>query len=335
MIVIGVIGYGYWGPNLARNFTELQPSVRLAAIADLRQERRDLAARRYPSCTVTADYRDILNDPAVDAVLIATPVWTHFPLAAEALRAKKHVLVEKPIAATAAEAEELTALAEREGKVLLVDHPFIYTGAVAKLKQLIDENKLGDLLYIDSVRINLGLFQPDVNVVFDLAVHDISIIDYLLERSPVSVHAVGASHTDRGNENIAYVTIDYGGNLLAHIHVNWLSPVKIRRMIVGGTRNMVIYDDVEPSEKIKVYDRGVRLTMDGDSQYSILTEYRVGDMHAPKLDQTEALLAEARHFVDCVEKGVRPRTGGRDGVKVVRLLEAATESLKTGHAVRV
>ena len=335
MINIGIIGYGYWGPNLARNFAELQPRARLLSIADMREERRQIAQNRYPDCLVVSDYRDLLRNPEIDAVLIATPVSTHFQIAVEVLQANKHVFVEKPITSTVADAKQLIAFAQQQGRVLLVDHPFIYTGAVRKIKEIMSSGLLGDILYVDSVRINLGLFQSDVNVVHDLAVHDVSIISYLLDRDPLLVRAVGACHTGTGLENIAYITLDFGDNLLANIHVNWLSPVKVRTMLIGGSKNMILYNDVEPSEKIKVYDRGISLKSTGDlaHSYTVLTEYRVGDMYAPKLDQTEALLIEARHFLDCIEKGETPRSGGKESLRVIRVLEAASHSLKSGVAV--
>lgn len=339
MINVGLIGYGYWGPNLARNFGELRPRARLTTIADQRPDRRELAQNRFPGVRVVADHRDILTNPAIDAVLIATPPSTHFALASEALASGKHVLVEKPLTETTEQAGRLIELAHQAARVLLVDHPFIYTGAVQKIKQLVDAGTLGQVLYLDSVRINLGLFQSDVNVIHDLAVHDIAIFDYLLRRDPISVMATGACHTATGVENIAYITLDYDDSILAHIHVNWLAPVKIRTMIIGGTKNMVIYDDVEPSEKVKVYDRGVNLleamNMDVERSYKVWTEYRIGDMYAPRLDQTEALAVEARHFLDCIEKGVQPLTDGESGRRVVRILEAAGRSLREGIPVRL
>jgi predicted dehydrogenase len=287
---IGLIGYGYWGPNLLRNFAEID-GVEVRWCADTRPDRQALAKRRYPLLEVTGDANDILKDPAVEAVVIATPVFTHYPLVRQALEHGKHVLVEKPMSRTVAECEELGELAEKKGLVLMVDHTFIYTGAVRKTKEMIDVGELGDLHYFDSVRVNLGLFQHDIDVVWDLAPHDLSILTYLFHERPKHVSAVGSDHMGSGLADIAYLSLHYEGRFIAHIHVNWLSPVKVRQILIGGSRRMLVYDDTEPSEKIRVYDRGVRITTE-EGIYSTLIDYRTGDMWAPKLELREALATE-------------------------------------------
>jgi predicted dehydrogenase len=293
---LGVIGYGYWGPNLVRNFCELE-DVELKWCADLRADRRALASRRHPGGQTTADADTIFRDDDVDAVAIATGVGTHHGLAIRALRAGKHVLIEKPMTRTVREGKELLALAENAHLVLMVDHTFIYTGAVRKMKEIIDGRELGDLHYLDSVRINLGLFQSDVDVLWDLAPHDLAILTHLVPEMPTRVTADGADHTGSGFVDVAYMTLQYTANFIAHLHANWLSPVKIRQMLVGGSRRMLVYDDMEPSEKIRVYDRGVRVTTE-EGIHRTLVDYRTGDMWAPKLEHREALAAECEHFCE-------------------------------------
>jgi predicted dehydrogenase len=326
---VGVIGYGYWGPNLVRNFSEAAGS-RVVAVSDLRDERLAQVRDRYPAVRTTADTRELLADPAVDAVIVATPVATHYRLAMAAIEAGKHVLVEKPLATGRAEAEALIAAARRRGVVLMVDHTFVYTGAVQKIRELVDGERLGRLLYYDSVRVNLGLFQHDVDVLWDLAVHDLSIMDFVLGQPPLAVSAAGVAHVPGQPVNTAYLTCYFEDNLIAHFHVNWLAPVKIRRTLIGGDRQMIVYDDLEPSEKVKVYDKGITLgngAGGNEGAYDLLVGYRAGDMHAPQLSMTEALRVEAEHFVDCVRTGRTPLTSGEAGLRVVRILEAATESL--------
>jgi predicted dehydrogenase len=335
MITVGVIGYGYWGPNLVRNFAET-PGARVGFVTDTRVERLSHVSARYPSTKVSTEYRDLINDPGVDAVAIATPVSSHFDLAMEALRAGKHVLVEKPITSTSGQATMLIAEAERRGLVLMVDHTFVYTNAVGKMRELTQAGDLGEIYYYDSVRINLGLFQHDVNVLWDLAVHDLSIMDFVLGQSPVAVSATGLAHVPGQPENIAYMTMFFEGQLIAHVHVNWLAPVKVRRTLLGGSRRMIVFDDLEASEKIKVYDRGISVNPSHENVYQMLVGYRAGDMWAPQLGITEALHTEARHFVDCIENKQVPRTDGHAGLRVVRLLEAATESMaQQGRPVTV
>jgi predicted dehydrogenase len=326
MIGIGVIGYGYWGPNLVRNFAETA-GARVVCVSDRRRERLDAAAGRYPSVRVSTDYRDLVADPAVDAVAIATPVSTHHDLAMAALEAGKHVLVEKPIAATSAQAERLIEEAARRGLILMVDHTFVYTGAVMKMRELARGGELGDIYYYDSVRINLGLFQHDVNVLWDLAVHDLSIMDDVLGVQPVAVSATGLSHVAGEPENIAYMTMFFESKLIAHVHVNWLAPVKVRRTLLGGSRRMIVFDDLEASEKIKVYDKGISVNPSPENVYQMLVGYRTGDMWAPQLAVREALHTEAAHFIECIERSTPPRTDGQAGLRVVRLLEAATSSM--------
>ena len=326
MIRIGVIGYGYWGPNLVRNFMEAR-DCDVQAICDTRPERLATAHARYPAAEVTTDYREILADPAVDAVAIATPVSTHFPLALEALMAGKHVWVEKPMTTTADEAQRLIDEADRRGLALHVDHTFVYTGAVRKIRELVTSGALGRIYYYDSVRVNLGLFQRDVNVIWDLAVHDLSIMDYVLPVVPRAVSATGVGHVAGSPENVAYLTLFFDDSTIAHVHVNWLAPVKVRRTLIGGSNKMIVYDDLEPSEKIKVYDKGLRLGEEGESRYQLLVGYRSGDMWAPQIEMTEALLGEANHFADCIGRGVPTITSGEAGLRVVRILEAASASM--------
>ncbi|MDB5540175.1 MAG: putative dehydrogenase [Devosia sp.] len=335
MIGIGVVGYGYWGPNLVRNLIEI-PTAQLRWVCDLRTERLAGMRSRYPAVQITEDYEELLRDPKVDAVCIATPVATHFTMAMKALRAGKHVFVEKPIAANARDAERLVEEAERRGLVLAVDHTFIHTGAVRKMRELVG-NSLGQLYYYDSVRINLGLFQHDVSVIWDLAVHDLAIMDYLLPERPVAVAATGMSHVPGEPENIAYLTLYFPSRLIAHVHVNWLAPVKVRRTLISGSERMIVYDDLEPSEKVKIYDKGITLTgspaRHGENIRQMLVGYRTGDMTAPQLDTTEALTRELKEFVSCIETGLVPTADGRAGLRVVRILEAATQSVNQRGAV--
>ena len=327
MIRVGVVGYGYWGPNLVRNFSDVA-GCEVAAVSDLSAERRALATRRHPSVTAVADPAEMIRDPRIDAIIIATPVSSHYHLAMEALAAGKHVWVEKPLALNAAQAERLVEQADRVGKTLLVDHTFAYTPAVRKMRELVESDDLGQIYYYDSVRVNLGLFQHDVNVIWDLAVHDLSIMDYVLGEKPLAVSATGMAHVPGQPENIAYLTLFYPSSLIAHVHVNWLAPVKVRRTLVGGSRKMIVYDDLEPSEKIKVYDKGLTLRDNPESVYQRLAGYRSGDMWAPQINLSEALHTEANHFVRCIESGDTPLTDGRAGLRVVRILEAASQSMR-------
>lgn len=326
MIKIAVIGYGYWGPNLIRNIQDSDGAC-VVSCCDTNPERLAHAKSKYPTVEVTESYDDILRDPLVDAVAISTPVATHYKMARKALEHGKHVLLEKPITASVAEAEQLVDLAEKFKLTFMVDHTFIYTGAVRKMKELIEQGELGDLYYLDSVRINLGLVQSDVNVLWDLAPHDIAILEHLVKERPVSVCANGACHVGNGLENIAYLTVYYDSGLIAHFHNNWLSPVKVRTMLVGGSKKTIHYDDMEASEKIKIYDRGVDIVTP-QSLCDIRVSYRLGDMWAPKLDSTEALKRMASEFITCVQGGRCPITDGVSGLNVVKILEAAEMSIK-------
>jgi predicted dehydrogenase len=327
VIGVGVIGYGYWGPNLVRNFMEAAGS-RVIAVSDLNSRRLELASRRYPAITATEDYRVLIQHPKVDLVAIATPVSTHFELAMGALRAGKHVLVEKPLARTSEEGLRLLEEAARRGLRVFVDHTFVYTGAVRRIRELVQAGELGDLYYYDSTRVNLGLFQPDVNVIWDLAVHDLAIMDYVLPIRPVAISAMGVSHVPGGPENIGYLTMLFEGSVIAHLSVNWLSPVKVRRTLIAGSRKMVVYDDMELSEKVKVYDRGITVQDSREAIYRMLVDYRMGDMWAPRLDSTEALKVEAHEIIAALETGAEFASDGYAGLQVVRILEAATKSMK-------
>jgi len=326
MIKIGVIGYGYWGPNLVRNFNESGLAV-VRMVSDLRAERLSQAALRYPAIRPTERYQDLLEDSSLDAVAIATPVSSHYELALAALQSGKHVLVEKPFTATVEQGARLIEEAERRKLTLMVDHTFLFTPAVRKIKDLVATGELGQLYYYDSVRVNLGLFQHDVNVLWDLAVHDLSIMDFILGAQPQAVSATGVAHVDDQPEDVAYLTCYFADNIIAHFHVNWLAPVKIRRTLIGGSQKMVVYDDLEPSEKVKVYDKGITVT-EPDGVYKMMVGYRTGDMWAPQLAMTEALKAEAQHFIECIHAGAKPLTDGQAGLNVVRILEAATASMR-------
>jgi predicted dehydrogenase len=327
VIKIGVIGYGYWGPNLVRNFAET-PGAQVAAVSDFDPAKLALVQRRFPGCKTTTDYRELLNDPAIDAIVIATPVRTHYALALEALRAGKHVWLEKPMTETSDEARHLIDEAQARDLVLLVDHTFIYTGAVTKMHEIIKSGQLGKIYYYDSIRVNLGLFQRDVSVISDLAVHDFSILDHLLDEHPVAVTASGTNHFPGTPENLAYVTLFYESGIIAHANVSWLAPVKVRQILVGGSNKMITYDDLEPSEKIKIYDKGVSFTDDPEKIQEMRVGYRTGDMWAPKLAVTEALRVEGEHFIDCVTHKRKPRTDGELGLRVVEIIEAANESMR-------
>jgi predicted dehydrogenase len=325
MLNIGVIGYGYWGPNLVRNFVESE-HTQVLGVADMASSRLKLVEARYPHIQTSTDARALIANPKIDAIVVATPVSTHFDLAMEALRAGKHVLVEKPLASTSGQALRLIEEAARRKRVLMVDHTFVYTSAVRKIRELVANGELGQPYYYDSVRINLGLFQHDVNVLWDLAVHDLSILHYVLPGDPIAISATGMGHLT-ASENIAYLTLFFADSLIAHIHVNWLAPVKVRRTMIGGSRRMLIYDDVEGSEKVKVYDKGVQMSDTPESLHQLRVNYRAGDMWAPRIDNTEALKVEVQEFVDAIQADREPLTGGEAGLKVVRILEAATYSM--------
>jgi predicted dehydrogenase len=327
MIRIGVIGYGYWGPNLVRNFMAA-PGSAVMRVCDLRKERLSSLGKLYPGLKTCTDSSELINDPEIDAVVIATPVSSHFDLAMSALKAGKHVLVEKPLAAKSDQARKMVDEATARNLVLLVDHTFVYTDAVRKIRELISSGQLGEIYYYDAVRVNLGLFQHDVNVIWDLAIHDLSIIDHVLPSKPVAVAATGISHVPGQPENVAYITLFFSGAQIAHVHVNWLTPVKVRHTLIGGSEKMILYDDLEPSEKLKVYDKGIDVTPEPEDVYKMLVSYRLGDMWAPQLSNTEALQTEAQHFIDCIEHNKQPETDGSAGLRMVNLIEAAETSLR-------
>lgn len=331
MIKIGLIGFGYWGPNLARNFNA-SPDIELSAICDFSPDRREAAARLYPQAEVTKDPAEIFKNTALDTVAVATPVSTHFEFAEKALNSEKHVWLEKPMTEKVEQGEELIELAHKKNKVLLVDHTFVYTGAVMKMKELIEKNELGDLIYYDSTRANLGLFQQDVDVVWDLAPHDISIMDHLMPAEKVAVSATGSHFYGNGIVPKALLTVYMENKLVAHINVSWVSPVKVRDTFIGGTSKMIVFDDNEPSEKIKVYDKGVDLYESKEDLYRLKVQYRIGDMYAPRLETHEALAFETEHFADCILNNKKPITNGKTGLEVVKILVASKESLAKNGA---
>jgi predicted dehydrogenase len=328
MIKIGLIGFGYWGPNLARNFSG-NSHLKLTAICDSSGDRLARAHRLYPHTALCRTVEEFFAINDLDAIAIATPVATHYELAKRALESGRHVWLEKPMTESVDQAERLIELAYRHTKTLLVDHTFVYTGAVRKIKQIIDRGELGKPMYYDSTRVNLGLFQQDINVIWDLAPHDISIMDYVIPFRKQAVSATGLHFFGNGLVPKSLLTIYLEGNIVAHINVSWVSPVKIRQTLIGGTAKMIVYDDSQPSEKIKIYDKGVELDVaDKEEIYQLKVQYRVGDMYSPKLEDHEALALETEHFVDCVTNMKKPLTGGREGLEVVKVLVAAQESLE-------
>ncbi|MBU1693771.1 MAG: Gfo/Idh/MocA family oxidoreductase [Verrucomicrobia bacterium] len=325
---LGVVGLGYWGPNLVRNALE-NPRYEDVWVWDRDPQRVQLIRRQYRAVRVASDFDEMLRNDAINAIAVATPVSTHFELGCSVLNAGKALLMEKPFTATVREARALRDLAEKKNGKLLIDHTFIYTSAVQKIKELRRKGDLGEIYYYDSVRVNLGLFQHDANVISDLAPHDLAIMDYLLEQSPTSISAVGVAHIDRRFENIAYLHLDFDNGLVAHFHLNWLSPVKIRQTLIGGSKKMLVYDDMEASDKIKVYDKGVQITRK-DDVYKTLIQYRSGDLCVPQIRNVEALKVMMEHFADCVEKDAAPITDAASGIRVMQMLEAAQKSLKLG-----
>ncbi|MEO6655370.1 MAG: Gfo/Idh/MocA family oxidoreductase [Pyrinomonadaceae bacterium] len=323
---VAVIGAGYWGPNLIRNFLMLD-EVEAVVACDLDDGRLAKMRKMFHGIETSTDHNEVVARKDIDIVVIATPVSTHHEIAQMALLAGKHCFIEKPMTASVAEAEELIEIANRNGLKLFVDHTFIYTGAVRKMKEIITSGRLGEIYYFDSVRINLGLFQHDVNVIWDLAPHDLSIMDYLLEQKALSVSAIGTCHVGNGLEDIAYLTLEFENNLIAHFHVNWLAPMKIRKTLIGGTKSMIVFDDTEASEKLKIYDKGIDVTT-REGVYDTLVQYRTGDMLSPKLNQEEALAVGTRHFIDCILNDTQPLTDGQAGLNVVRILEASAISIK-------
>ncbi|MBN2301301.1 MAG: Gfo/Idh/MocA family oxidoreductase [Lentisphaerae bacterium] len=332
MINIAVVGFGYWGPNLVRNFSQLEHCT-VKSIVETNAGRRSTAQKLYPQIPTMPSFDAVISDPHIDAIVLAVPVSAHFPLAKAALLGGKHVLLEKPMTDSAEHARELIDLAQRQQKVLMVDHTFLYTGAIKKIKELTSKGEIGEMQYFDSVRINLGLFQHDSNVLWDLAAHDISMLEYL-EAEPIqSVVATGISHTPNRIENIAYLTAYYQSNKIAHFTLSWTSPVKIRKILIGGTRKMLVYDDLEPTEKVKVYDTGFSMNSeDSTNSYEernkILVDYRVGDAYIPKIEMGEALRGMAADFIRSIREGTEPTANAQSGLSVVRILEAADRSLR-------
>ena len=327
----GVIGYGYWGPNIVRNLAGLEGS-RVVAIADASPAARLRAQKAYPGVQVTSNAAEVISSVEIDAIAVVTPVWTHYELVKAALANGKHVFVEKPFTSNAAQGEELINLAQQKHLTIMVDHTFLFTSAVKKISQLLDEGTLGNLYYYDSTRVNLGLFQHDINVLWDLAPHDLSIMDYLIKAHPEAIVATGQTHLN-DCEDVAYMTLYFPGQVIAHINVNWLSPVKVRTTLIGGEKRMLVWNDLEADEKIKVYDRGVNIT-NREGVYEVLVNYRTGDMWAPQLEQVEALRQEMSYFVDCISNGHEPFNDGCAGLRVVKMLESASESLsKRGSLV--
>ncbi len=333
-IKVGVIGYGYWGPNIVRNFFAT-PDCTVRMVADGRPERLNLLAKTFPSIQGVRDAEDIIGSKEVDAIVIATPVHTHFELAKRSLLQGKHVLIEKPMTSSVREADELIELATKKGLTLMADHTFLYTGAVQKMKEIIQTEVIGTPLYFDSSRINLGLFQPDINVLWDLAPHDISILTYLITEIPESINATGISHTGNKIENIAYLTVNYNSNFIAHFVCSWSSPVKVRQTLIGGDKKMILYNDLEPSEKVRVYDTGYNHKTEEDRN-RIMVDYRTGDVYIPKLSSREALAGVADDFIQSVIHKKDPMSNATLGKSVVRILEASQESIKNnGKEIRI
>jgi predicted dehydrogenase len=331
IVKFGVIGYGYWGPNVVRNLDRLD-EAEVVAVCDRSAAARKKVAKAYPDVLVTDDSAELMSSPDIDAIAVVTPVWTHYELAKAALLNGKHIFVEKPFTSNAAQAQELIELAAQKKLKIMVDHTFLFTGAVTKIKQLLQDGALGKLYYYDSTRVNLGLFQHDVNVVWDLAPHDLSIIDHLIQKSPEAISATGQTHLN-GHEDVAFLTLYFPDKVIAHINVNWLSPVKVRTTLIGGEKKMLVWNDLEADEKIKIYDKGVNVTS-REGLYDLLVHYRSGDMWAPQVEQVEALTRELAYFVNCIAKDETPINDGEAGLRVVRMLEAANQSIsKRGELV--
>jgi predicted dehydrogenase len=326
MIRVGVVGYGYWGPNIVRNFRGLDGS-RVDMVCDKSPASVERVRRAYADVATTTEPMEVIKCPSLDAVAIITPVWTHYELAKAALENGKHVFVEKPFTSTSEQAEELIELAAKKKLTIMVDHTFLYTGAVRKIDSLLAEGTLGDLYYYDSTRVNLGLFQHDINVIWDLAPHDLSIMDYLIKERPEAISATGQAHFESGLEDVAFITVYFPKNIIAHINVNWLSPVKIRTTLIGGEKKMLVWNDLEADEKIKVYDKGVEIPK-REAVYQLLVSYRSGDMFAPRLPGGEALTMELKQFIDCINTGMSSINDGHAGLRIVKLLEAAQQSIK-------
>jgi len=327
MIRIGVIGYGYWGPNIVRNF-HTHESSEVVLVCDKSAKCQERLKKAHPSIPFTTDENEIIKSTKIDMVAVVTPVWTHYELAKAALENGKHVFVEKPFTCSVAQAEELIELADRKNLKIMVDHTFLFTGAVKKIRQLVDEGALGDLYYYDSLRVNLGLFQHDVNVIWDLAPHDLSIMDHVIREKPEAVVATGERHLN-GVEDVAFITVYFPKHIIAHINVNWLSPVKVRTTLLGGEKKMLVWNDLEVDEKIKVYDKGVSMSTNPANLHQLLVSYRSGDMWSPQVEPVEALRAETAYFLECINENKTPFNDGVAGLRVVRILEAADKSVKS------
>jgi predicted dehydrogenase len=329
---IGVIGYGYWGPNIVRNFHTLE-HTEVILVADRNPNCEARLKKAFPSVGFTTNENDVLTSANIDVVAVVTPVWTHYELAKRALENGKHIFVEKPFTYSVAQAEELIELADRKNLKIMVDHTFLFTGAVKKIKDLVEKRELGDLYYYDSLRVNLGLFQHDVNVIWDLAPHDLSIMDYVIADKPEAVVATGEKHLN-GVEDVAFITVYFPKRIIAHVNVNWLSPVKVRTTLIGGEKKMLVWNDLEADEKIRIYDKGVSMSTNPANLHQLLVSYRSGDMWAPQVEQVEALRAETAYFVKCIEENTNPFNDGKAGLRVVRILEAANRSVRSrGEAV--
>jgi len=329
---IGVIGYGYWGPNIVRNFHSQEHSE-VVLVADHNPKCEDRLKKVFPSIGFTTDENEILTSTDIDIVAVVTPVWTHFELAKKALENGKHVFVEKPFTYSVAQGEQLVELAERKNLTIMVDHTFLFTGAVRKIKELVDRKELGDLYYYDALRVNLGLFQHDVNVIWDLAPHDLSIMDYVISEKPEAVVATGERHLN-GVEDVAFITVYFPKHIIAHVNVNWLSPVKVRTTLIGGEKKMLVWNDLEVDEKLRIYDKGVSMSTNPSNLHQLLVSYRSGDMWAPQVEQVEALRAETAYFLKCIEENSKPFNSGEAGLRVVRVLEAADRSIRSrGEAI--
>jgi predicted dehydrogenase len=333
MLRFGVIGYGYWGPNIVRNLRGLE-GCQVVGICDQTPAARKRIQSAHPGIRVHSDFQELVKSRDVDAIAVITPVWTHYELTKAALENGKHVFVEKPFTSNAAQAEELINLAEQKNLQIMVDHTFLFTGAVRKIQKLLADGTLGNLYYYDSTRVNLGLFQHDCNVIWDLAPHDLSIMNHLLGKDADAISATGQAHLN-GHEDIAFITAYFPDKMIAHINVNWISPVKVRTTLIGGEKKMLVWNDLEVDEKLKIYDKGVDVKSQ-EGVYNLLVSYRSGDMWAPQVEQVEALKLELEYFVECIHKNQTPFNDGRAGLKVVRMLEAADKSLaKRGELVYV
>lgn len=334
MFKVGVIGYGYWGPNIVRNF-HTQECSEVVLVCDSNAKCQDRLRKAYPSIAFTTDPNEVLKSSNIDVVAVVTPVWTHYDLAKAALENGKHVFVEKPFTTGSAQAEELIELADRKNLKIMVDHTFLFTGAVRKIKQLVEEGSLGDLYYYDSLRVNLGLFQHDVNVIWDLAPHDLSIMDHVIREKPEAVVATGEKHLN-GVEDVAFITVYFPKRIIAHVNVNWLSPVKVRTTLIGGEKKMLVWNDLEADEKLRIYDKGVSMSTHPSNLHKLLVSYRAGDMWAPQVEQIEALRAETAYFLQCIESNKTPFNDGVAGLRVVRILEAADKSVRSrGEVVKL